>query len=279
MMNQSAGDTSPTANQIAGMADDVEASLGESRFNLERARGKQSFQLSSKAARKAAGKAGKAATKGATKMVSAFKRKLQRDPGASQYQAPGPDLVGAAEEPDAPADDAETNDHEDQELLEAHTPQSPDSRTGFGASEAFEQRRRPDQRTRPSGTACGDAAPTAEKAQKAARPRSVDHREFWDANAFKHCRPLQCRSIWDIPTSRIPEPVPETELEPNITRLPIVADKTLKLPVIATTPGGLDFQPAAAGNFVQRAFHRRHLVVVGIFLSLATVAGVVIVSF
>lgn len=214
-------------------------------------------------------------------MVSAFKRKLQRDLGPGQYQAPRPDLVGAAEEADAPADDAEANDHEDQELLEVHAPQSPDSRTGFGTSEAAEQRRRPEQRSWSSGSACGDDAPKAEKAQKAAKPRSVDHREFWDASAFKHCRPLQCRSIWEIPTSRIPEPIPEAELEPNITRLPIVADKTLRLPVIATTSGGLDFQPPAAGNLVKRtfAFRRRHLVVFGICLSLATVAGAAIVSF
>jgi len=30
----------------------------------------------------------------------------------------------------------------------------------------------------------------------------------WDAKAFKDCRPLQCQSIWDMPTSRIPNPTP-----------------------------------------------------------------------
>lgn len=32
--------------------------------------------------------------------------------------------------------------------------------------------------------------------------------ETWDSKAFANCRPLECQSIWDIPTSRVPKPAP-----------------------------------------------------------------------
>merc|ERR1719414_2903931 len=82
------------------------------------------------------------------------------------------------------------------------------------------------------------------------RKRPVEAHVQWDAKAFKNCRPLKCESIWDVPTSRIPEPQPEPKVERR-KREPPLKKKASKLkrtlPIVAISG------PAEAGQAAREA--------------------------
>jgi len=182
-----------------------------------------------KAARKVASRAGKVATKGANKMASALKKKLrhQSDTGEHQIAYGRMDgeaqLIGAAEHADVAI---EEDDREE--------------RTDSGEQELPEEK----------GEGEGLEAATAGRSECEDRPQLGAHvqvrrqeqraqKEFWDAAAFRNVRPLQCRSIWDIPTSRIPDPQPEpAEEDREAAYLAENKAKRRKLPIVPVSISG-----------------------------------------
>merc|ERR1719336_1414108 len=89
------------------------------------------------------------------------------------------------------------------------------------------------------------------------RKRPVETPVQWDAKAFKDCRPLRCESIWDVPTSRIPEPLPEPKVERRA-REPPLKKKASKLkralPIVAISGGAEAGKAAREAEVRDRAW-------------------------
>mmetsp|Transcript_34037 Transcript_34037/g.60190 ORF Transcript_34037/g.60190 Transcript_34037/m.60190 type:complete len:323 (+) Transcript_34037:130-1098(+) len=196
---------------------------------------KMSLHLpSSKAARNVAGKASKAATKGATKMASAFK-KLGRKGTKRLSALEDPEIIGAVEESadllalegvidgvlDTNCDLDSTwekvpssGEAAGMQRCRTHSPRSTPSTDRPGSPER-QERSDFSSSSEPHNTSGSDsdaghnrasARETKAPVRDSLRPeRAVD---VWDAQAYGKVRPLKCQSIWDIPTSRIPEPPP-----------------------------------------------------------------------
>lgn len=181
--------------------------------------------------RKAAG----ASTKGATKMASALGRKLRFAGPSGQHQAltaENPEALQTiiGREDDAPerdyAEDPPTSsgDFEDTSALLDHTLYSPQStpstefprspadcqdRSDANSSEGC-QRSAASSDKHSQGSAGSDNDATGRTKIRFAQP-PVQRRdpESWDAKQFANStRPLECPSIWQIPTSRVPKPEP-----------------------------------------------------------------------
>jgi len=204
---------------------------GSSLFKTRTMAGKMSASM------KLPGKAAIASTKGATKMASAFGRKL-RFAGSGQHQALAADaspsesqtIIGREEFPDgserADAEGASIGptiswDGEDTRALLDHTLYSPQSTpsTEHPRSPADCQDRSENNSSEggaassdnhSQGSAGADNDATGRSKVRFAPP-SAQRREpeKWDAKAFANStRPLECPSIWQIPTSRVPKPEP-----------------------------------------------------------------------
>lgn len=183
-----------------------------------------------------AGKAAKAArgsTKGASKMASALGKKFRMS-SSSGHQAlsdenPG-DLQAIIGREELDADDAEdvecqsstSKDRcvEDTSSLLFHAQCSPQStpstdrprspecvdRSDY-SSHRSESSPRSDTHTQGETGSDSDAAGRSKGRAQASAQRAEP--ETWDAKAFANStRPLECGSIWDIPTSRVPKPAP-----------------------------------------------------------------------
>merc|ERR1712008_607316 len=102
---------------------------------------------------------------------------------------------------------------------------------------------------RPEEKSEGDGLEAATPDRSVRQQEQWAKQETWDAGAFRNVRPLQCQSIWDIPTSRIPEPQPEPAvLEREATCL--AKDKATrgKLPTVLVSISGPNVQRAVGGG-------------------------------
>jgi len=198
-------------------------------------------------ARKMATQASKkmsASTKGASKMASAFGRKLRlaptRDTGG-QHQAivdesPGgsQNVIGRQgnDEERLVIDDADVSaswasscepdthweEHEDTSSLMLHAQYSPQSTPSTEHPQSPECPDRSDSDcqgsgrgsdTHSQGTGSDSDAIGRSKCRTPQLSPQRREPETWDAKAFAASkRPLDCQSIWDIPTSRVPKPAP-----------------------------------------------------------------------
>lgn len=209
---------------------------------------KVSMKLSlpgSQNARTMAGKAAKAArgsTKGATKMASAFGRKFGlgvRDAGGQHQAIPEtslggqPSSIGREESDTLDNDDADAHvvgdveagweeaAGEDTSALLYHAQYSPQSTPSTERPRSPECPDRSDyssdcQESGPhssdlhsQGTGSDSDAIGRSKSRPTLTPAQRREAETWDSKAFSNSkRPLECQSIWDIPTSRVPKPEP-----------------------------------------------------------------------
>mmetsp|Transcript_34727 Transcript_34727/g.81077 ORF Transcript_34727/g.81077 Transcript_34727/m.81077 type:complete len:273 (-) Transcript_34727:57-875(-) len=158
------------------------------------------LHLSRQRTRQAAGKAGKVVASGATKVATAFKRRLRRRHSSEETEALAPDIVGAVEEAfESSSDDTE----EDVSELS-------DTDQGENASGVGEPLSASETKALPRN----DAPAEAGKSQSQGQADSVDKaskKPEWDSTKFRNVRPLQLGSIWDIPTSREPNPEPRSK--------------------------------------------------------------------
>mmetsp|Transcript_115554 Transcript_115554/g.359893 ORF Transcript_115554/g.359893 Transcript_115554/m.359893 type:complete len:254 (+) Transcript_115554:168-929(+) len=207
----------------------------ESDAMLEQASSKNSF----KSTRKMAGKAGKAATKGATKMASAFKKGLRKVQAQSEDSSPRPALIGAAEESAdlvGSADAADGCDPQDAGLEEDG---------GEGQEEGEEE------------------APTG--------PRKPPAKQ----KAVKPCRALQLGSIWEIPTARFPDPIPEPAVEACDLEAQVIGAKRSPLPRAAVSAKAAKRSASKRTSSRKRWCSRRTKVVLGLLVLLAAIVAAV----
>merc|ERR1740129_1529634 len=184
-------------------------------------------------------------------MASAFKKKLRRPADGNQYQAQDmldeAEAVGAMEDGAGAEGDGVGADglHEIALSPENGEGVPPSPRGGQGAG----RRRSSSALGSKKITRKGGTGPGADAAGPS-RKRPVEPPVQWDAKAFKDCRPLKCESIWDVPTSRIPEPLPEPKVERR-RREPPLKKKASKLkrtlPIVAISG------PAEAGQAAREA--------------------------
>merc|ERR1712129_674386 len=169
-----------------------------------------------KVARNVASRAGKAATKGANKMASALKKKLRHQSDTGEDQADTEPLKVAYGRMDGAGEDD-------------------------GAIE--------DDRERPEEKSEGDGLEAATPDRSVRQQEQRAKQETWDAAAFRNVRPLQCESIWDIPTSRIPEPQPEPAVQEREAAC-LAEDKARrgKLPTVLVSISGPNVQRAVGGG-------------------------------
>jgi len=234
----------PYSDALMG-AEDVTADAGRKSKGL----------LGSDAAKRFASKA----TKGATKMGSALKKKMKGpsrgtlggDYGSRDFaMADGPETIGAMASPIEAAEDlfAESDEEcedvsEAQRCLELSVPSSPSTqrsrsspRTGMEQSSVcsgsdVEARAPAFQRSdNEESLPAQEGRPTSPV--RDTRVNAIGVKIEWDSKRFGHVRPLQCYSIWDIPTSREPNPVPRpAPCEAALT------DQTLPAAAVARHPG------------------------------------------
>lgn len=139
------------------------------------------------------------------------------------------------------------------------------------------------ERTRSASSGIGGHATTGgnkdESPRQPAAPRSwaPAEKHGWDASRYAGVRPLQCSSIWDIPTSRFPEP---ERLSPAATRTtpssnkkvpPFSTESRLPTPMVngqtvRAISGGAPAWRAEDDAGCLRGSHRLALLVVLIFL-------------
>jgi hypothetical protein len=198
------------------------------------------LNLPSQKARTMAGKAANAArgsTKGATKMASALGRKFRMAGGGSSGQhqaitdaspASMPSMIGREELADSMGiDEMESIDleadgsweqcSEDTSSLLYHVQYSAQSTPSTDRPRSPECQDRSDYSSDcaksgpPSDTHSQGTGSDNEAIGRKAAPQRREL-ETWDARAFGNCRPLECSSIWDIPTSRVPKPAPQPVL-------------------------------------------------------------------
>lgn len=228
-----------------------DAELGRSKSSI---RLQLPSAMSAMKARTMAGKAStkmkdasKASTKGASKMASAFGRKFRLASSGAQHQAlpdasPGgmQNVIGREEGTDvldASMDDAPC-DGDDQcqwevcgedtsSLLHAqYSPQSTPSTERPRSPECLDrdrsdyssdcQKSAPGSDTHSQGTGSDSDAMGRSKARASQAPALKKDPETWDAKAFVGVRPLECQSIWDIPTSRVPKPAPPQPVQQTL---------------------------------------------------------------
>lgn len=181
----------------------------------------------SKSARNVAGKAGRAATKGATKMASAFK-KLGRKGLPKAIHQEDPEIIGAVEESaelldlDGIVDGVLESSYDLEGACEKtpgfqrsrmYSPQGTPSTDRPGSPERQEHSDLSSGgvgvESDPHGTSGSDSdAAVNSRVPMKETLRPARDMDLWDAQAHGKVRPLSCQSIWDIPTSRIPEPPP-----------------------------------------------------------------------
>merc|ERR1712217_753866 len=135
------------------------------------------------------------------------------------------------------------------------------------------------------GSASGDSDAEVQKTTSSdvdtkkradAKPRksesSKKHDPIWDVKAFgKKCRPLQCQSIWDMPTSRIPDPV----IEPvKVVELPAPACSNGRSTAKASNDKGeRQVQAAATSRTSQQ---QRNLRIVAATLTVLLVGAIIV---
>mmetsp|Transcript_115555 Transcript_115555/g.359897 ORF Transcript_115555/g.359897 Transcript_115555/m.359897 type:complete len:267 (+) Transcript_115555:168-968(+) len=220
----------------------------ESDAMLEQASSKNSF----KSTRKMAGKAGKAATKGATKMASAFKKGLRKVQAQSEDSSPRPALIGAAEESAdlvGSADAADGCDPQDAGLEEDG---------GEGQEEGEEEAQQ-----HPQSGSAQEKAPTG--------PRKPPAKQ----KAVKPCRALQLGSIWEIPTARFPDPIPEPAVEACDLEAQVIGAKRSPLPRAAVSAKAAKRSASKRTSSRKRWCSRRTKVVLGLLVLLAAIVAAV----
>lgn len=192
------------------------------------------YMPNSRTFRNAPGKASKAASRGASKMASAFVstgKKLRFSTSKSKPQnEDGAQVLGAPDESLYILGSEETNS-----FYPEHTGLYQEDTSGLlcqgqKSSYSTPSTERPTDiegldRSDHSGGQPSDNSATSgsdserERQQKVpatvvTKPQPVE----WNHKAFRDCRPLTCDSIWDIPTSRLPQPEPRPD--PSPTRAP-----------------------------------------------------------
>mmetsp|Transcript_24534 Transcript_24534/g.70502 ORF Transcript_24534/g.70502 Transcript_24534/m.70502 type:complete len:269 (-) Transcript_24534:132-938(-) len=198
------------------------AGEAESDPELEHTGSKASFHMpSGKATRKMAGKAGKAATKGATKMASALKKGLRRAQAPGEGASKGSSLTVATEDAAGLIHAADTLDsdlHEGDPKEEEEAPHDPRSCSVPSKQARASRQVQKHERSALMGVSGPpvQAGPSCGKASKA-------------------CRALQLDSIWDIPTSRFPQPIPEPLDRPNDVQAHVVGARQTPLPPVAVS--------------------------------------------
>mmetsp|Transcript_16205 Transcript_16205/g.48883 ORF Transcript_16205/g.48883 Transcript_16205/m.48883 type:complete len:250 (-) Transcript_16205:114-863(-) len=207
---------------------------------------KQSF----KTTRKLAGKAGKAATKGATKMASALKKGMRRAQAADEEAARGSALMHGDSEDSAGLCDEANGDPRDAGLREDGAMYELPS-----SSPAAVRREK--------GASAGASASAVKQPPKGKDP--------------KPCRALQLGSIWDIPTERFPEPLPEPVAKPGDLEAQVIGARQSSLPPLSVSmKGAKQAQPKRAPRR-KPCCRRRTKIVLGL-LSAATAVGAAIVA-
>lgn len=96
--------------------------------------------------------------------------------------------------------------------------------------------------------------------------------------AVRPCQSLQVNSIWDIPTSRFPEPLPEPAHEPNDVEAQVIGSKSNALPPVAVSLKKGKKAPAKRGPRRKPCLTRRAKLALGAILALTAVAAAVIAS-
>lgn len=235
-----------------------------------------------KGMRHVAGKAARQTTKaakGASKMANAVSKKLGVPESSSQgqYQAAAPaDMIGAAmlqDDDDCGEEDEEDGGHElagwttsSSEGPHERGEGSPDAPAAAPASGSENER--------PPRRASGQRSSAKAKAKAGGASWREKQKEGWDPKNFAgKPRPLQCGSIWDIPTTRFPEPekrpLPPAHTAPDPQTAPAPATE------VAFSGGS-----GARGSEVGQGcwlFERRVICIV--FTVLAVVSGVVVAAF
>lgn len=192
-------------------------------------------------ASKVAGKASRAASKKASKMASAFAKKLRR-PHHSEAGGSAADLaevVGVRQQEAAELDDLDADDSSGEEeqswccetsaastdrprSAEGHSRSLGGQSTGSEPGEALcMSGGSSDSDPTTSGRGRGrgrSSTPEPERRSGQSRSQEVS----WDAKAFGKVRPLELQSIWDIPTSRVPQP----PVRPKPLPVPVVTVET-----------------------------------------------------
>jgi len=231
---------------------------------------KAGFHLpSSKTTRKVAGKASKAATKGAAKMASAFKKRLSRAQAPREAATDGARVIGSVEDTTGLMDVSEAG--ADGEIHGSDTEEGTPSKGSTMNQESPQQSTDSDRIPGRSRERLGASTPDAtrgrqERAKATGSSKRSQPIETWDSKAFKACRPLQVPSIWDIPTSRFPEPLP-APLDVEAPALPVV---TVSVKDTAKAVARIAASPKPSNV-------RRAILVLG-SLSLVAVAAVVLAS-
>lgn len=228
------------------------------------------YMPNSRTFKNGAGKASKAASRGASKMASAFvstgkKLRFRSTKSACHEGDLDAKVVGAQDESMYILEDNEEDnaahhngeDHEDTSYLlygqkSSYSTPSTERQTDIDGLDRSDH----------SGGQPSDASATSgsdsdvigrEKSQKVptvvTKPQPVE----WNHKAFQSCRPLSCDTIWDIPTSRLPQPEPRPE--PSPVRLPreqqrgkIEAFGSDSLPPLSPENGGRRYSSFGGGR-------------------------------
>jgi len=268
--NASSGLTTPTHRADEGLAS--EGAGGDQPKNNVRL-------PATKAARKVAGKA----TKKASKMASAIARKFRRNNDSCQYEAPN---VALPDEPDTPSVARTSQDYQGEkrtlanfrDCAVAHLKDSDlhdleaarCTATSSYSTPSTERGRSPDNPDRSfrsdHSSGCLASEPdlygnplSDSDARKPSRTQSPERPyrgssyfgkfDDWDAKLFGKRRPLECSSIWDIPTSRQPEPevLPAGISGCTLGSFSHGSDthalKTEPMPIVTSLQGGSPFAP------------------------------------
>jgi len=227
---------------------------------LEHADSKTNFHLpSGKATRKIAGKAGKAATKGASKMASAFKKGLRRAQAMGETNATGSAPMGAGEH----AEDAAG-------LMDAEDAAEGDLQEGGAAEDGALY----------DAPASGAPRPAQQAAREPERPGRARAAEAPQPRAAQEpaCRALQLGSIWEIPTSRFPEPLAEPSVEAGDLEARVIGAQRSPLPPVAVSLKKGKKAAAKRGPRRKPCLSRRAKLALGLLLALSVVAAAVAAS-
>mmetsp|Transcript_41829 Transcript_41829/g.94090 ORF Transcript_41829/g.94090 Transcript_41829/m.94090 type:complete len:294 (-) Transcript_41829:38-919(-) len=168
-----------------------------------------------KRTRQAAGKAGRAVASGATKVATAFKRRLKRNAGSAEETEALADIIGAVEDAFVTSSD----ESEDGEVV------SDTSEAEHGENELGTASSEKPSRSSPPSEGSRESDPKADRKSHAKQVKELmaasanKSESGWDSSKFRNVRALQLGSIWDIPTSREPNPEPRKSHE-DVTSLP-----------------------------------------------------------
>lgn len=251
-------------------------------LQAERSRGKKmTFSLpSSKSARTVAGKANtvagkasRAATKGASKMATAFKNFGRK--GSKRAGTEDAEIIGAVEESaDLLVDlegmiDGVLDTAPDLDGTWEKAPNCGDAAGMQGSTPSTDRPGSPRQErsdfsssSEPHNTSGSDSdvghnrAPAREAkppVRESLRPGRTS--EVWDAQAYGKVRPLECQSIWDIPTSRIPAPPPRPPAPSGSS----AQGQARKLPEIKISVAGDSECGLAEAESRRRCRHRKRI--------------------